>query len=191
MSCDDKSKNNCIFKKLTGRFNPRLPSRSQILIFLSVVLIGALLDLYTKSAAFEYMKNYGYWPKTVIEGFFNLVARENSGAAWSSFEGRRIFLVSVSAVALVVVLVIFFTGQVKTRIGFWAVSLFGAGIIGNIYDRIFNDGRVRDFLDFYVNINGKEHHWPAFNLADSYLCIAVGLMLISSFISTGKNKTQN
>jgi signal peptidase II len=58
-----------------------------------------------------------------------------------------------------------------------ALGLFAAGVCGNLYDRIFNDGLVRDFIDVYY----RQHHWPAFNVADSMLCIAVGLGIISCF----------
>jgi signal peptidase II len=58
-----------------------------------------------------------------------------------------------------------------------AVSCINAGIIGNLYDRFFNEGRVRDFIDVYVG----SYHWPTFNVADSLLCIGVGILLLLSF----------
>ena len=66
-----------------------------------------------------------------------------------------------------------------------ALGLFTAGICGNLWDRIFNDGRVRDFIDI-VYWPGK--HWPAFNIADSMLCIGVGLMIISSLTEQSYRK---
>ena len=61
-----------------------------------------------------------------------------------------------------------------------ALSLFAAGVAGNLYDRAFNDGLVRDFIDI-MYWPGK--HWPAFNVADSMLCTAVGLLILSSLLS--------
>ena len=55
-----------------------------------------------------------------------------------------------------------------------SLGLITAGVVGNLYDRLFNEGRVRDFIDVY-----RGHwHWPAFNVADSLLCIGVGLIII-------------
>jgi signal peptidase II len=51
-------------------------------------------------------------------------------------------------------------------------------VCGNMYDRIFNGGAVRDFIDVYY----RGHHWHTFNVADSLLCIGVGLLIISTFL---------
>ena len=61
-----------------------------------------------------------------------------------------------------------------------ALGLFAAGICGNLYDRIFNNGLVRDFIDV-VYWSGR--HWPAFNFADSMLCIGVGVVIISGLFT--------
>jgi signal peptidase II len=58
-----------------------------------------------------------------------------------------------------------------------------SGIIGNLYDRAFNGGRVRDFIDVLIPIINRP--WPTFNVADSMLCIGVGLMFIA-FLRTPK-----
>jgi signal peptidase II len=55
------------------------------------------------------------------------------------------------------------------------------GVGGNLYDRLFNDGRVRDFID--VNLYVNNYHWPTFNIADSLLCIGVGLCLLDAFFN--------
>ncbi len=60
-----------------------------------------------------------------------------------------------------------------------ALGLFTGGILGNLYDRIFNDGMVRDFIDVYIG----NKHWPTFNVADGLLCIGVGLLIISTFVT--------
>ncbi|MCK5565357.1 MAG: signal peptidase II, partial [Planctomycetes bacterium] len=116
---------------------------------------------------------------SVIDGFFRLVMRENSGAAFSIAEGKTVMLVSVSVIALIVVLGLFFFGRIRGKLMNIGLALFTAGIIGNLYDRAFNHGYVRDFLDVYY----KEHHWPAFNVADSMLCVAVGLLVIANIMA--------
>jgi signal peptidase II len=47
-----------------------------------------------------------------------------------------------------------------------------------LYDRLFNDGQVRDFIDVYY----RSYHWHTFNVADSLLCIGVGLLIISTLL---------
>ncbi len=44
----------------------------------------------------------------------------------------------------------------------------------------FRLGYVVDFLDVYLNWGGQAHHWPAFNVADSSICIGVGLLLLDA-----------
>ena len=92
----------------------------------------------------------------------------------------------VSVIALVIILVIFLLSGTEKKLIHIALGLFAAGVCGNLYDRIFYDGFVRDFIDI-VYWPGK--HWPAFNVADSMLCIAVGLLVISA--STGKSSRKH
>ena len=62
------------------------------------------------------------------------------------------------------------------RLTLWGLCLILAGALGNGIDR-YLIGQVIDFLDVYVG----DYHWPAFNVADSAICIGVGLLLIDSF----------
>ena len=76
--------------------------------------------------------------------------------------------------AIIAVLAIFLFGRKLQLAVVLALGLFAAGICGNLYDRLFNDGNVRDFLDFYY----KDWHFPAFNLADSMLTVAVFILIL-------------
>ncbi|AQT69719.1 Lipoprotein signal peptidase [Anaerohalosphaera lusitana] len=165
-----------------GKFNlaDRLPDVKSHLIFWPVVIAGVAADLWTKTAVFEWLAKRPDHEYAVIDGIFTLVRRVNPGAAFSMASGRRGMLLTISFVALVAVIVYFLFGRIKSRLMQLGLALFTAGIIGNLYDRLFNDGYVRDFID----IHWKEvYHWPAFNVADSMLCIAVGLLIISNFTS--------
>ena len=166
--------------RLTGRW----PDAKAHRIFWSIVIIGTGADLWSKWAIFKWLGDLPGQECFVIDRLFKLVMRLNSGAAFSIAEGRTGILVAVSVIALAVVLGIFVFGRVHHRIVQVALALFAAGITGNLYDRAFNGGLVRDFLDFYW----RGHHWPAFNLADSMLCTAVGLLLITNITSASSQK---
>jgi signal peptidase II len=160
-----------------------LPDLTAHLIFWSLAIAGFALDLWTKHAVFQWLENRGYF--SVIDGFFTLVRTVNDGAAFGIASGNRILLVSVSLVAMVAIFLIFFLSGTERRLIHVALGLFAAGVCGNFYDRAFNEGLVRDFIDI-VYWPGK--HWPAFNIADSMLCIAVGLMIISCFTEKPSQK---
>jgi signal peptidase II len=152
-----------------------LPDLSAHLIFWPLMVFGIALDLWSKRAVFDWLEHRG--SISIIDGFLRFVRASNNGAAFGLFSGYPYWLIVVSCVALVVIFACFFFGGTKQRLVYVALGLFAAGVCGNLYDRIFNDGLVRDFIDVYY----RQHHWPAFNVADSLLCIAVGLGIISCF----------
>ncbi len=162
-----------------------LPAPKAHLIFWPLMAVGIALDLWSKQAVFSWLTARPGNEFSIIKGVVTLVMRENSGAAFSIATGQTLALVTISIVALVVVVAIFLFGGIRQRITQIALALFTAGIIGNLYDRIFNNGFVRDFIDV-VYWPGK--HWPAFNVADSMLCVAVGLLLISNITSACSRK---
>jgi signal peptidase II len=147
------------------------------LIFWPTFAAGLFLDLWSKDAVLEYLQAKSAVSVSIINGFFQIVSAFNDGAAFGIAAGQIKFLVAISAIALVVVLIIFLFGSQKNEFFYLALGFLAAGISGNFYDRLFNDGLVRDFIDVYV---GK-YHWPAFNAADSLLCTAVGLIILLSF----------
>ncbi|MFC1738009.1 signal peptidase II [Planctomycetota bacterium] len=163
-----------------------MPDLTAHLIFWSLAVVGFALDLWTKAAVFEWLWTKPGGSVSVIDGFFRLTAVQNPGAAFGLADGHRFLLISVSIIAAVVIFAVFLFAGIKTRLTHIALGLFGAGIFGNLYDRLFNNGQVRDFIDIYY---GK-YHWPAFNIADSALCIGVGLLVISTLrISSEKRPT--
>ena len=148
------------------------------LLFWPVFIAGVALDLWSKYAVFNYLKDQGRHGFTLIDGFLSLQLAENPGAAFGIAAGLRWLLVAVSVVALAVVIAVFLFSGTSRKIIQIALALFAAGVSGNLYDRIFNDGLVRDFIDV---VYWPERHWHTFNVADSMLCIAVGLLILSSF----------
>jgi signal peptidase II len=165
----------------------RWPDAKAHRIFWSIVIIGTGADLWSKWAIFKWLeslpdpKNY-----SVIDGLFKLVMVINRGAAFGIAQGKTGILVAVSVIALAVVVGVFVFGRVHQRVVQVALALFAAGISGNLYDRAFNGGGVRDFLDVKIPI--IDYPWPAFNVADSMLCTAVGLLLLVNITSASSQK---
>lgn len=137
---------------------------------LIIVLLDQLTKLWVRSALV-----CGGEPHPVIPGFFNLVFVRNPGAAWGMFGGQQVFLIALSFIILI--LLIIFRKRVLNptfdhRVAF---GLMIGGILGNLIDRI-RVGWVTDFLDFEFGT----YHFPSFNVADSAICVAVGLYMLSS-----------
>ena len=162
-----------IFKQMAIE-TPKL--RSQI-TFWSLALAGLELDLWTKSAVFAWLDQKDSF--SVIDGYLQFVTALNNGAAFGIFAGKMYMLMAVSVIALIVILAVFYLGGNQHVMVNMALGLLVAGICGNLYDRIFNNGLVRDFIDVSIG----NYHWPAFNVADSLLCIGVVLLLISTFFT--------
>ena len=158
-----------------------LPDLAAQLIFWPLMAAGLMLDLWSKWAVFNWVGRKPGNSVSIIDGCLQLVVMENKGAAFGIAAGQYQLLVAVSIVALVVIFAVFLLGGARQKLVHIALALFAAGVCGNLYDRIFNDGLVRDFIDVYIRIGSREYHWPAFNVADSLLCVGVGLMIISSF----------
>lgn len=156
-------------------FKLSLPALSDHLVFWPIVFAGIAADLWTKSVVHKWLIDLPGREYTVIENWFSFVMRFNDGAAFSIMSGQRSLLVWVSIAAMLVVLGIFLFGKIDKKIMIVILALFLAGIVGNLYDRASGEGLVRDFLDVHYK---EVYHWPAFNIADSMLCIAVGLMVI-------------
>lgn len=145
-------------------------NNKKYLLFLTVIPL--IIDIITKNLIKSKLMLYDAVP--VIDGFFNIVYVLNPGAAFSFLHDmnesyRRLFFITVTIIAIFVVLYIFAREKSKINIAGFALILSGA--IGNLIDRIII-GKVVDFLDFYY----KTYHFPAFNVADS--CITVGVALI-------------
>ena len=147
--------------------------RRFLLVFAAVANL-VLADAVSKELAAGFLR--GSAAVSVIPGFFDLAYVENRGCAWGMFQGM-VWPLAVFAAAALAFLVwkrrsVFGTGRVAAV----AEPLLYAGIAGNLIDRVFR-GYVVDMLDFHWGA----HHFPCFNLADAFICVAVGLMLLCSF----------
>jgi signal peptidase II len=119
--------------------------------------------------------------RVVVAGFFKFVHWENTGAAWSLFHDRNDSLAAVSALALVVLFVWRRHFYIHLPLGRLSLGLIFGGIAGNLFDRLYYH-QVIDFLRFYLDRHsGQEIGFPAFNIADSAICIGVGLLILVSW----------
>jgi len=110
-------------------------------------------------------------PRVIIPDVFHIVHVTNTGAAFGSFKNNNLFFVVLSFVALASVVVLLLW---KRRSDTWrdiSLALLLAGIAGNLTDRL-SYGHVIDFLLFDLHVP-LAHPWPAFNVADSCICVAV------------------
>ncbi|QUJ69021.1 signal peptidase II [Photobacterium sp. GJ3] len=150
------------------------------------VLVFAI-DIGSKLLVMDTM-GYG-WPNRIeVLPFFNLLYVHNYGAAFSFLSdasGWQRWLFTAIAVGVTALLLVWMRRTPATnRIANPAYALIIGGALGNLFDRLYH-GYVVDFLDFYI---GK-HHWPAFNIADSAICIGAGMIILEGFLA-GKTKTK-
>jgi len=117
--------------------------------------------------------------RIVVPEFFALVHVTNTGAAFGSFKGFNYFFIALSCAALVFVCTLLLRRHVRDRLRDVSLALLLAGICGNLTDRLLH-GAVIDFLLFDLHIPFARP-WPAFNVADACICIAVGFFIVHSF----------
>jgi len=158
-------------------------------LYFLVVIILLGLDQLTKYWIMTSMNLYE--AKEVIPGLFNLVYVTNKGAAFSMFASvdsplRHYFFVLVNSVAAIGLTIAAY--RVRSRRLFYLVSfgLIASGAIGNLIDRV-RFGAVIDFLDFYVG----SYHWPAFNVADSCICVGVAILFVLNILEIKNEKNRS
>lgn len=141
----------------------------------------------------------------VIPGYFDIVHFSNKGAAFGMFSGsdsafRVPFFYAVSAIAVIVIVVALIKLPARDRLMAAIFSLILGGIAGNILDRI-RFGEVTDFLSVHIQdkfadfvLFGHQFHfrleWPAFNVADSAITVAM-VLLIYSLLRSQKGEELN
>jgi signal peptidase II len=125
----------------------------------------------------------------MIEGFFYLTHVRNPGAAFGLFadgppEIRLTFFISISLVAIGIVLSFFHKLAPGDRLSALALGCILGGAVGNLIDRVLR-GEVVDFLHFRL---WGGYSWPDFNFADSFIVIGVGLLILELLASEGESR---
>lgn len=152
-------------------------------IGLFTALIVFLADLISKSLLLNYMNN----SKKVLEitDFFSIILVWNKGISFSMFANGAPYMpwvLSFLSLAIVAVL-LFWLKNETNKYAIISIGLIIGGALGNVYDRI-KYGAVVDFLDLHIGT----WHWPAFNIADSAICLGSFVLIILCFCSKSMGK---
>lgn len=145
-------------------------------IFAFITISGIIADQVTKIYIDKSMKLFD--SIAVIPNLFSITYLRNKGAAFSFLSNaswRLPFFIGISMVALIAIILFYRKIEESQKLPQIGLSMIFSGAIGNLIDRV-RMGEVIDFLDVYW----KSHHWPAFNVADSLICVGVGFMLLDT-----------
>lgn len=156
------------------------------LFALPTALTALILDQMTKVVIDRSMTLYQSIP--VINGLFNITYVRNKGAAFSFLANtswRLPFFIAIATIALIGISITVYRLRPDQKLSAFALGLIGSGAAGNLIDRI-RIGEVVDFLDFYW----RGHHWPAFNVADSAICVGVALLALEMLQEEKKGKAR-
>jgi signal peptidase II len=143
-------------------------------ILMSIFIL--ILDQATKLLVTFYIPYESY---IEISSFFKLVNFHNTGAAFSFLHNaggwQRYFLIFITLIAVVWIIFMLMKNKHMPIISLSLLLILG-GALGNLIDRI-RLGYVIDFI--YLHINGW--YWPAFNIADSAICVGAGLLIYDMY----------
>jgi len=143
---------------------------------LAAAIVAA--DQLTKWLVLAYFENR--IPRVALTDFFNLVLVFNKGAAFSLFAqaaGWQTPLLAAFALAAAVIVSVLIVRNPGRGLLCLGLALILGGALGNLVDRL-RFGHVVDFLDFHA----LGWHWPAFNVADSAICIGAVILILEGFV---------
>lgn len=148
------------------------------LLFLgSILMAGCHSDVYTKQLAIENLKDKASIP--IVSGYLDLRYTENTGIAFSFFESadegiRKPLLVGMQSISTLFLIGILIAFRKRSALNLFPFILILAGAIGNLFDRI-RYGYVVDFIHFHLE---EWFSWPVFNLADVWVSVGIGIILL-------------
>lgn len=147
----------------------------------ALAALALVLDQASKTWILESVMQ----PPQVIEvtPFFNLVLAWNRGVSFGMFNNQSDYgpyLLTGLAVVIIIALAVWLW-RATTRLSVLALGMIIGGAIGNVVDRI-QYGAVVDFLD----VHAFGYHWPAFNVADSAVCVGAAILILESLFTKGE-----
>jgi signal peptidase II len=162
-----------------------MPARPNYLILAIVTLLSLAIDQLTKVYIDRVMDLHQSIP--VIPDLFSITYVRNKGAAFGFLANtsfRIPFFIFITIVAVFVILFAYRKLRADQKLAMVSLSMILSGALGNLVDRVRN-GEVIDFLDVYW----KSYHWPAFNVADSAICVGVFLLAIDMLREERRQKS--
>jgi signal peptidase II len=156
-------------------------------LFVTLSLVGLLLDQASKLFIDRSMQLFDSFP--VVTNFFSITYVRNPGAAFSFLSEaswRLPFFIAVSLVASIAILVAFHKLRDDQKLAQISLAMIFSGAVGNLIDRV-RLGEVIDFLD----VHWYRHHWPAFNVADSMICVGVFLLAADMMLEDKRLKERS
>lgn len=169
-----------IFDTMTSPIRRFLP-------YLAAAILVIVLDQISKIIILRELPYQSRLP--VVDGFFDLTHVYNPGAAFSFLAGAggwQKYFFTLFALLVSGYLLHQIYRQSLVKLGAWAAVLIAGGALGNALDRLLY-GHVVDFILFYWN----NHYYPAFNLADSFICIGAAMYIIEGIRQDRQNKKQH
>ncbi len=138
-----------------------------------IFLAADQITKYIVSANMELGQTVGF-----MDGFLDFTYTLNDGGAWGMLGGYRWLLLASTALIMIFLVFLIIKNKFKSKLLFWAGALIISGGIGNMLDRIFNGGKVVDFLEV------KFIEFPIFNVADCAVVIGAGLLILYFILDT-------
>ena len=170
---------------------------NRYVIFFSIALIGAVVDLWTKYAVFQWLGMPGkaseWW---IVEGFFGFQTSTNKGALFGIGQGLVWLFAALSVVAGLGVVCWLFVARAANDL--WLTVTLGAisaGIMGNLYDRLGLwkvpgfPGEQRFAVRDWILFQFGSFTWPNFNLADCFLVCGAGLLFLHALLQPKEEKS--
>ncbi|MDR2526776.1 MAG: signal peptidase II [Rickettsiales bacterium] len=168
-----------MLKKYWNEIKVNIIERKLFFVGLLISIVISIIDIFTKTLAFLkidifFLKTGGIYNYIKVNDYFNIVRVVNKGVSFGMFDNLLFgqIILSIITFCLIVFLLYSQWNNINHKLSMVSYSFIIGGGIGNLYDRVIYGG-VRDFLDFHF----EQYHWPAFNFADSMICIGVVLFL--------------
>jgi signal peptidase II len=165
-------------------FPEKITMKPRYTLFAVLTVVGLLLDQAAKLYIDRTMQLFDSIP--VVTNFFNITYVRNRGAAFSFLSDaswRLPFFIGITLVAAIAILVAFHKLRDDQKLAQVSLAMIFSGAVGNLIDRV-RLGEVIDFLDAHW----YSHHWPAFNVADSLICVGVFLLAVDMLLEDKRLK---
>ena len=121
-----------------------------------------------------------------LPGFhlLNLVHVWNKGISFGFFSGENSNFIFMGVTTVITLILVYLLSKAQERTMIIAYILIIGGALGNLIDRI-KYGAVFDFIDLHI----ERFHWPAFNIADAFICLGGGALFWSIIFNKKTLKT--